>query len=189
MSPEFISSVTDEVMAEVTAWQARPLEPMYPVVFFDALRVKIRDNGVVRNKAVYLALGVLPDGSGSTGSVTARGLRLAPVRDKLVAQSARYVLHQKGGWVGNPDASLYVVAPDSAAGAEHGGIAPQSYPGSGDRGAPGGLCAVACAIAIASVTSAAKDDDGAAARAQKSLPVASMPPWAYGGGIDRRRSL
>lgn len=63
VSPEFISSVTDEVMAEVSAWQARPLEPMYPVVFFDALRVKIRDNGVVRNKAIYLALGVLPDGT------------------------------------------------------------------------------------------------------------------------------
>ena len=63
VSAEFISSVTDEVMAEVTAWQARPLEPMYPVVFFDALRVKIRDNGVVRNKAIYLALGVLPDGT------------------------------------------------------------------------------------------------------------------------------
>ncbi|WP_216090250.1 transposase, partial [Burkholderia sola] len=39
VSPDFISSVTDEVMAEVTAWQGRPLEPMYPVVFFDALRV------------------------------------------------------------------------------------------------------------------------------------------------------
>ena len=49
-------------MAEVTAWQARPLEPMYPVVFFDALRVKIREDAVVRNKAVYLALGGLPDG-------------------------------------------------------------------------------------------------------------------------------
>lgn len=63
VSPEFISSVTDEVMTEVGAWQARPLEPMYPVVFFDALRVKIREDGVVRNKAVYLALGVLPDGT------------------------------------------------------------------------------------------------------------------------------
>ena len=63
VSPEFISKVTDEVMAEVTAWQSRPLEPMYPVIFFDALRVKIRDDAVVRNKAVYLALGVLPDGS------------------------------------------------------------------------------------------------------------------------------
>jgi putative transposase len=63
VSPEFISSVTDEVMAEVIAWQSRPLEPMYPVIFFDALRVKIREDAVVRNKAVYLALGVLPDGT------------------------------------------------------------------------------------------------------------------------------
>ncbi|MCW7541145.1 IS256 family transposase [Aquabacterium sp. A7-Y] len=63
VSPEFISSVTDAVMSEVTAWQSRPLEPMYPVVFFDALRVKIREDAVVRNKAVYLALGVLPDGT------------------------------------------------------------------------------------------------------------------------------
>jgi len=63
VSPDFISSVTDAVMAEVAAWQSRPLEPMYPVVFFDALRVKIREDAVVRNKAIYLALGVLPDGT------------------------------------------------------------------------------------------------------------------------------
>jgi putative transposase len=63
VSPDLISSVTDAVMSEVTAWQSRPLEAMYPVVFFDALRVKIRENGVVRNKAVYLALGVLGDGT------------------------------------------------------------------------------------------------------------------------------
>lgn len=63
VSPDFISSVTDAVMSEVTAWQARPLEPMYPVVFFDALRVKVREDAVVRNKAIYLALGVLPDGT------------------------------------------------------------------------------------------------------------------------------
>jgi transposase-like protein len=63
VSAEFISSVTDAVMAEVTAWQGRPLEPMYPVIFFDALRVKIREDAVVRNKAIYLALGVLPDGT------------------------------------------------------------------------------------------------------------------------------
>ena len=63
VSAEFISSVTEAVMAEVTAWQSRPLEPMYPVVFFDALRVKIREDAVVRNKAIYLALGVLPDGT------------------------------------------------------------------------------------------------------------------------------
>jgi transposase-like protein len=63
ISPDFISTVTDSVAPEVAAWQARPLERMYPVVFFDALRVKIRDEGVVRNKAIYLALGVRRDGS------------------------------------------------------------------------------------------------------------------------------
>jgi putative transposase len=63
VSPDLISTVTDAVVAEVTAWQSRPLEPMYPVVFFDALRVKIRDEATVRSKAVYLALAVLPDGS------------------------------------------------------------------------------------------------------------------------------
>src|SRR5216110_1352637 len=63
VSPDLISTVTDAVLAEVTAWQSRPLEPMYPVVFFDALRVKIRDEATVRSKAIYLALAVLPDGS------------------------------------------------------------------------------------------------------------------------------
>jgi putative transposase len=50
--------VTDAVLEEVTQWQARPLEPVYAIVFFDALRVKIRDEGSVKNKAVYLAIGV-----------------------------------------------------------------------------------------------------------------------------------
>ena len=63
VSPDLISSVTDAVMSEVLAWQTRPLEAMYPVVFFDALRVKVREDAVVRTKAVYLALAVLPDGS------------------------------------------------------------------------------------------------------------------------------
>jgi len=63
VSPDLISTVTDAIVAEVTAWQARPLEPMYPVVFFDALRVKIREEATVRSKAVYLALAVLPDGT------------------------------------------------------------------------------------------------------------------------------
>jgi putative transposase len=62
VSPTLISEVTDAVIAEVTEWQSRPLERMYPVVFFDALRVKIRDEGVVSNRAVYLALGVDSEG-------------------------------------------------------------------------------------------------------------------------------
>ena len=63
VTPEFISTVTDAVLTEVIAWQSRPLETMYTVVFFDALRVKIREDNLVRSKAVYLALGVQPDGS------------------------------------------------------------------------------------------------------------------------------
>jgi len=57
-----ISRVTDAVLDEVREWQTRPLDPVYPVVFFDALRVKIRDEGMVKNKAVYVALALNPDG-------------------------------------------------------------------------------------------------------------------------------
>jgi putative transposase len=63
VGPDFISTVTEAVWEEVSAWQNRPLETMYPIVFFDALRVKIRDEGTVKNKAVYLALGVAADGT------------------------------------------------------------------------------------------------------------------------------
>jgi transposase-like protein len=62
-SPDLISSVTDAIVTEIAAWHARPLETMYPVVFFDALRVKIRDEATVQSQAVYLALAVLPDGT------------------------------------------------------------------------------------------------------------------------------
>lgn len=58
ISPELVSAVTDAVHDEVSAWQSRPLETTYAIVFFDALRVKIRDEGTVRNKAVYLAIGM-----------------------------------------------------------------------------------------------------------------------------------
>ncbi len=63
VSPDLISAITDTVLDEVGEWQNRPLDPMFPIVFFDAIRVKIRDEGFVRNKAVYIALGILPDGT------------------------------------------------------------------------------------------------------------------------------
>lgn len=63
VSADLISTVTDAVLDEIATWQARPLEPVYPLVFFDALRVKIRDEGLVRNKAVHIALGVRADGT------------------------------------------------------------------------------------------------------------------------------
>jgi putative transposase len=61
-SPQLISTVTDAVLEEVSRWQNRPLDALYALVFFDAIRVKTRDEGTVRNKAVYLAIGVTPDG-------------------------------------------------------------------------------------------------------------------------------
>lgn len=63
VSPDLISTVTDAVLDEVATWQQRPLDACYPLVFFDAIRVKIRDEGMVRNKAIHIALGVRADGA------------------------------------------------------------------------------------------------------------------------------
>lgn len=63
VSPDLISTVTDAVIEEVRDWQSRPLDPIYPVIIFDALRVKIRDEGTVKNKAVYIAMGIGRDGN------------------------------------------------------------------------------------------------------------------------------
>jgi len=62
VSPDLISRVTDAVLEEVREWQNRPLDPVYPVIFFDALRVKIRGEGLVKNKAVYIALALNAEG-------------------------------------------------------------------------------------------------------------------------------
>ena len=58
VSPTLISSVTDAVIEDAKAWQTRPLEALYPIVYLDCIHVKVRDGGVVRSKAVYLALGI-----------------------------------------------------------------------------------------------------------------------------------
>jgi putative transposase len=58
ISPDLVSAVTDAVLDEVGAWQSRGLEATYAIVFFDAIRVKIRNEGLVSNRAVYLAIGV-----------------------------------------------------------------------------------------------------------------------------------
>jgi putative transposase len=62
LSPETISKITDEVLEEVQAWQSRPLEPLYPVMYLDALVIKIRDGHHVINKAAHIAVGVDIDG-------------------------------------------------------------------------------------------------------------------------------
>src|SRR5215216_3014492 len=58
VSPDLISTVTDSVIDEVRQWQARPLDAIYPILYLDALQVKVKDQGRVSNKAIYLAIGV-----------------------------------------------------------------------------------------------------------------------------------
>src|SRR4051794_1476578 len=72
VSPDLISAVTDAGLEEIAAWQARPLEAAYPLVFLDALRVKIRDEGLVRNKAVHTGW-CAPSGCGWSGPTGATG--------------------------------------------------------------------------------------------------------------------
>jgi len=62
VSPTLISAVTDAVIEEVKAWQGRALDPVYPVIYLDAIHLKLRESGSVKNQAVYLALGVNVDG-------------------------------------------------------------------------------------------------------------------------------
>ena len=58
VSPDLISTVTDAVIDEVRAWQTRPLDALYPILYLDALVVKVKDQGRVSNKAIYLAIGI-----------------------------------------------------------------------------------------------------------------------------------
>ncbi len=62
VSPDLISTVTDQVVDEIRAWQNRPIDAIYPIVYLDAMRIKVRDNGQIINKAFYLALGVNMEG-------------------------------------------------------------------------------------------------------------------------------
>jgi putative transposase len=62
VSPSLISAVTDAVSEDVKVWQARPLDPLYPILYLDCIHVKVRDAGAVRTKAVYLAIGVNMEG-------------------------------------------------------------------------------------------------------------------------------
>jgi len=63
VSPTLVSQVTDAITEEITLWQNRPLEEVYPILYLDAVRVKVRHNSTVINKAVYLAIGITWDGA------------------------------------------------------------------------------------------------------------------------------
>lgn len=62
ISPDLISTVTDSVVEEVRSWQTRPLDHIYPIIYLDAIRIKVRQNAQIVNKAVYMAIGVNLDG-------------------------------------------------------------------------------------------------------------------------------
>src|SRR5450759_5968904 len=62
VSPTLISNVTDAVLDDVRAWQNRPLDAVYPIVYLDALVVKMREEGTVQNRAVYVAIGITMGG-------------------------------------------------------------------------------------------------------------------------------
>ena len=102
VSPSLISSVTDAVMDEVKAWQARPLDALYPIVYLDCIHVKVRDNGAVRVKAVYLALGIKLDGEKEVAGHLDRPDRgrevLAAGRDRTEEPRRAGHLHRLRGW-------------------------------------------------------------------------------------------
>jgi hypothetical protein len=81
LSHETISNITDAVVEEVRAWQSRPLEPVYPILYLDALIVKVRDSHAVRNKAAHIAVGVDPDGIKHVLGIwvqTSEGVKMQP---------------------------------------------------------------------------------------------------------------
>jgi putative transposase len=87
LSAESVSRITDAVLEEVRAWQDRPLDPVYAVVFLDALAVKVRDNHVVQSKPAYIALGVDADGE---KHVLGIWLARTPLETATAAEGARF---------------------------------------------------------------------------------------------------
>ncbi|XOQ44247.1 MAG: Mutator family transposase [Clostridium sp.] len=62
ISPELVSKITDKIMPEITAWQSRPLNPVYPFIFMDAMHYKVKENHQYQTKAAYVVLGIDMDG-------------------------------------------------------------------------------------------------------------------------------
>jgi len=91
VSPSLISTVTDAVIDQVRAWQSRPLEAVYPVVYFDCLRVKIRDGAHILTKAIYLAIGLTRD-----GQKEALGLWISPTEGAKLWMGVMSELKNRG---------------------------------------------------------------------------------------------
>ncbi len=113
VSPDLISRVTDAVLEEVREWQNRPLDPVYPVVFFDALRVKIRDEGLIRNKAVYLALALTAEGEKEVLGLWIEQTEGAKFRPFRLGSRTRLGLFGSHRDVASPDKALSAPLPGS----------------------------------------------------------------------------
>ena len=125
VSPDLISRVTDGVLEELAEWQSRPLDPVYPVIFIDALMVKIRD-GVVANRPVYLAIGI-----DCEGAKQVLGLWVGP----STGESAKFWLSVLSELKGRGVADACIVCCDGLTGLPdaigvtwpQGGLAPASH--------------------------------------------------------------
>ncbi len=102
VSPTLISNVTEAVIEEVKLWQRRPLEELYPIVYLDALMVKVRDEGHIQNKAIYVVLGVNLEGQkevlGLWVAQTRRREVLAAGADGVAEPRSEGHLHRLRGW-------------------------------------------------------------------------------------------
>jgi putative transposase len=103
VSPSLISTVTDAVLDEVRAWQSRPLDAIYPILYLDALQVKVKSQGRVSNKAIYLAFGVnlqgLKEVLGMWAADTEGARVLDADRDGVEDERSTRCLHRVGGWL------------------------------------------------------------------------------------------
>src|ERR1700756_5143229 len=102
VSPALISNVTEAVIGEVKQWQGRPLAELYPIVYLDALMVKVRDGGHVQNKAIYVVLGVNleaeKEGAGSVGGAARRSEVLAASAHGVTESRGEGYFHCLRGW-------------------------------------------------------------------------------------------
>jgi transposase-like protein len=102
ISPALISNVTEGVIEEVKLWQGRPLEELYPIVYLDALMVKVRDEGHVQNKAIYVVLGVNLEGQKEVLGLwvaQTEGEVLAAGADRVAEPWGERYFHRLCGWV------------------------------------------------------------------------------------------
>lgn len=102
VSPTLISNVTEAVLEEVKVWQSRPLEEVYPIVYLDALRVKIRDNGHIQNQAIYVVLGLdlarrAQGSAGAVGGAAGGSQVLAAGADRVAESWGQRHLHRLCG--------------------------------------------------------------------------------------------